>query len=228
MNPIAKARKVDRSQEDALSGRRRPRIQPHQLERMVSSWPSPEAREWTLKFIKDSCGEESIDSIVVIGSLIRATLHEKSDVDLVVIYHGDKVRIKHAPIDVDVRQFDRDSVDCLIAEGNDLLGWAAKFGLAVCDPDQFWERLVPRWSERLPLPSPETAINRAHAAQQRAQELLGHGDRSAASELVVSMLTQRARAALSGAGIYPASRGELPGQLIGIGELDLAEELRSA
>src|SRR5207244_528978 len=84
------------------------------------------------------------------------------------------------------------------------------------------------WSERLPLPSPETAINRAHAAQQRAQELLGHGDRSAASELVVTMLTQRARAALSGAGIYPASRGELPGQLIGIGELDLAEELRSA
>jgi len=43
--------------------------------------------------------------------------------------------------------------------------------------------------------------------------------------VLLAALTQRARARLIRAGIYPQSRPELPDQLIGIGEHDLAREL---
>jgi predicted nucleotidyltransferase len=198
------------------------------LEGLVLAWPSSEARSWTRHFVGRFCSEPSVDAIVVIGSAVRGSIHERSDVDLIVIYHGEKPRFQQSAVDVDVLLFDRADVDRLIGEGNDLLGWSVRFGVAVCERDQFWTKVVRRWNDRLPLPSPDVARQRAEASRRRAQELLANGDQNAALELVVSMLTQHARSALSRAGIYPASRGELPGQLREIGLQELAQDLESA
>ena len=58
--------------------------------------------------------------------------------------------------------------------------------------------------------------------------MVAAGDRDAAAELRASMLTHLARAALSGAAVFPQSRPELPGQLRGIGEQALADQLDEA
>lgn len=54
------------------------------------------------------------------------------------------------------------------------------------------------------------------------------GDEDAFNELNISYLSHRARAALAAAGIYPASRPELPGQLRELGDTALAARLDAA
>ena len=54
------------------------------------------------------------------------------------------------------------------------------------------------------------------------------GDEDAFNELNVSCLSHCARARLAAAGIQPASRPELPGQLRALGETDLATCLEDA
>jgi hypothetical protein len=77
-------------------------------------------------------------------------------------------------------------------------------------------------------PPYEEATKRAARAERLTRELLAIGDESAAREMLVSMLTHRARSCLSKAGIYPASRPELPDQLRATGEHSLATALSDA
>jgi predicted nucleotidyltransferase len=198
------------------------------LHGLVSTWPSRTSRDWAAKFVNNWCGNPNIDAIVLIGSVLRGSTHSRSDVDLIVIRHGGKLRFERPEVDVDVRTFDRDSVDTLIEQGNDLLGWSVYFGSVICERNHYWTTLVRKWRSRVPLPSPDVAVIRARASRARALELLANGDREAATDLIVSMLTQYARAIISRAGVYPASRGELPSQLRVTGHAALAEELESA
>ena len=54
------------------------------------------------------------------------------------------------------------------------------------------------------------------------------GDEDGFNELNVTYLSHRARARLATAGVHPASRPELPGQLRELGEVDLADSLEAA
>ncbi|HEX2205484.1 MAG TPA: hypothetical protein VHG91_19390, partial [Longimicrobium sp.] len=129
------------------------------------------------------------------------------------------------PLDVDVRGYERATVDEEIARGHEVLGWAVRFGVALWERDGFWSTLAERWRGRLPLPSAEAAEERAARAHRFSGELRAAGDEDAAREEWTTALTQRARARLIRAGVFPASRPELPEQLIAIGERGLAAEL---
>ena len=69
---------------------------------------------------------------------------------------------------------------------------------------------------------------RARKAKRLYDDVVAIGDRDAAAELLVSMLTNLARAALSTAGVFPKSRPELAEQLRGIGNQALADWLAHA
>jgi hypothetical protein len=64
--------------------------------------------------------------------------------------------------------------------------------------------------------------------ERYAAQLVSAGDFDAALEQIIGMLTHMGRASLVRARVYPASRPELPAQLRGIGEYQLAEWLEQA
>lgn len=196
--------------------------------RGIRRWPSEEAREWVERFTAAACADPEVDAVVAIGSSVREIGHGKSDIDLLVIYSGPVPPRKRRHIEVDVREVRRDHVDQKVADGHDLLGWAVQFGVPICDHDGFWAGLRNGWTDRVPLPSCVTAEARSHRAEQLALELLTVGDEDAAHEQMVSTLTHRGRARLLRAGVYPASRPELPRQLRAIDEHELAGVLADA
>ncbi len=190
--------------------------------------PSNPTRQWVDGFIRSACEQPSVDAVIAIGSLARGRSHHRSDVDLIVVFHGEPPGFERPEIDIDIRLVEREHVDVRISSGHDLLGWAVRFGRTVCERNHYWQDVVNRWSGCLPLPSAEVARQRAWRARARARDLVVIGDREAAAELVQAMLTQEARAKLIDASVYPASRPELPDQLREIGEIDLATELEQS
>ena len=72
------------------------------------------------------------------------------------------------------------------------------------------------------------ANERAQQAERQRDGLAAAGDHDAAAELQLSALTHLARAALSGANVFPKSRPELAGQLRLIGKDALAARLEEA
>jgi predicted nucleotidyltransferase len=216
-----------RATQTAATGAGATPFQPADL-RVIRRWPSAAARTWVEQFTATACASALVDAIVVIGSAVRAHGHRKSDLDLIVIYNTAPPATDDAPIDVDIRVFPREQVDDRIAEGHDLLGWAIHFGVAVCDHGGYWADLATRWRHSLPWPSPAIAVKRATRTESLARELLASGDEDAALELATAMLTHRARAHLLQAGIYPASRPELPEQLRATGAIELADRLAGA
>jgi HEPN domain-containing protein/predicted nucleotidyltransferase len=191
----------------------------------IHRWPSAEARRWVKQFTDNACTSQQIEAVVAVGSAIRTLGHRRSDLDLVVVYSSEPPALDGAPIDVDVRTFKRDQVESLLASGHDLLDWAVRLGAVICEREHYWTELTNRWRDRLAWPSPDIATSRAERTEQLARELLESGDEDAALDLALAMLTHRARAYLLRAGVYPASRPELPQQLRSIGVVQLAEAL---
>ena len=186
------------------------------------------ARDWVTGFLGAASSDSSLIAIVAMGSSIRPRGHRRSDFDLLVIYQRTRPAIK-PPLEVDVRFVSTERIEMDIATGNDILGWAIKFGMALHDPQGYWDRLQDAWRERLPLPSADEARRRADQSLARAVEMLKIGDDSAADDLLLAALTQFARERLISAGVFPASRPELPDQLRQIREDDpLARLLHDA
>jgi hypothetical protein len=127
-------------------------------------------------------------------------------------------------MEVDVREYDQDEVESRIAAGHDLLGWAVKFGIAIHEKGEYWTKLVHRF-ENIPLPSAGVARSRADRVKVHVEELVTLGDEDAAAEQLLSYLTHIARAELIDAGVFPASRPELPEQLRRLGRGGLADAL---
>jgi len=199
----------------------------HQVLSSAVRWPSSEAEHWVLSFVGRACDHDPVAALVLFGSAIRP-VRAVGDIDVLVVHSGLRPQFEQPPIDVDVRLYSEVDVDKLLAEGHELLGWALRLGRLICERDDYWSLLQKRWLPQLPFPSPSDAEERARKSQQLFQDLSRIGDEDAALEQLVSMLTYRARAALLRSGVYPASRPELPGQLLSIGEASLAHELRAS
>ncbi len=193
----------------------------------VRSWPSATARAWTLDLVERARSDETIEAVVASGSAVRE-VEISDDLDLVLVYQGRRPDLTRPPIDVDLRQYERDDVPGKLARGHDYLSWTVRFGRVLFERNAWWSRLRAEWNDRLALPSASEAWKRAHRTERHLQEMLTAGDRDAAAELRVSVLTHLARAALSDAGTFPESRPELAGQLRGIGEEALADQLDEA
>jgi hypothetical protein len=197
------------------------------IDEVVRSWPSDGAKEWVRSFIPQACSNPSILAVVAFGAAVRTTCFT-ADIDLLVIYERPKPRIEGRPIDVDIRWYERSHAEKLISEGQELLGWVVRFGELICERKCCWTKIRQEWLGRMPFPSAAVADERVVRAWRLYKELKEMGDDDAAQEQHLVALTQEARAKLIRLGVYPASRPELPGQLCGINEAELAEKLGQA
>lgn len=166
--------------------------------------------------VQTACANPCVLAVVAIGSAVRM-VNASDDVDFLLIYEADELPLGPIPMDVDVLKYAAATVDDKIASGHDLLGWAMQFGVLLCERDGYWSRLTERWINRIPLPSPNQAEDRAARARRLTEDLRLIGDLEAAAEQYISWLTHDARARLIRSGVYPASRPELAGQLRQIG-----------
>ena len=193
----------------------------------VRSWPSAAARAWSLGALEHARSDETIEAVVASGSAVRE-VEISEDLDLVLVHRGRRPDLPRPPIDVDLRQYERDDVPKKLADGHDYLSWTVRFGRVLFERDAWWTRLRTEWDDRLALPSASEARKRARKTKRHYEDMIAVGDRDAAAELLVSMLTHLARAALSGGGVFPQSRPELARQLRDIGEEALADRLDEA
>lgn len=118
-----------------------------------------------------------------------------------------------ALLEVDIRYASAEKLGRLVAEGDEVVCWAMKFGANLYDPIDHWEQTRNQWTDKIPLPSETEAHMRAHRSLNRAKEMLDIGDESGVSDLFLAALTQFARAVLIRNRIFPTSRPELPAQL---------------
>ena len=183
--------------------------------------------DWLPSFLERAEADKNVVAVIVIGSAIRPDV-TSDDLDVMVLCRDVAGLREKAPIEIDLRKADLDCVEDKIRAGHDLLIWAIRFGLPVLDKDGAWAGITRRWANRLPVPDPAVALERAEAARKRMEKMRAIGDDEAFAELQVSYHTHRARASLAMAGVQPASRPELSGQLRGVGEMELAVDLERA
>ncbi len=193
----------------------------------VRSWPSGRARTWTINALADAKRNVAIEAIVASGSAVR-NVECSDDLDLVLVYRKARPSLPRPPIDVDLRQFEQSEVLRNLETGHDYLSWTVRYGKALFERDAWWSRLRADWNERLVPPSATEARDRARRTQHLYDEMCAVGDRDAAAELNVSILTQLARAALCDAGVLPQSRLELADQLRNVNKHQLADSLTDA
>lgn len=187
----------------------------------IRRWPTPRSKAWTLQFLKEATNNDNIIAVVAVGSAVRPSV-PSADLDLVVICREPaNLRVK-PPLEIDLRTYRADQVQQEVAGGNDLLGWAVKFGRMLFQRDGYWNAVSELWHGRLPLPPPDVAAQRANEAFHRLTKVLELGDFDAAEEQALSYATHLARAELLRRNVYPASRPELPVQLRQIGSHEAA------
>ena len=196
-------------------------------ERCIHRWPTGRARQWLSSFLDRVRRDPNVVAVVAVGSSVRFGV-TSDDLDVLVLCRDTERFRERAPIEVDLRRIGIDSVDESIRAGRDLVIWAVRFGRPVFDRGNVWANIVRNWESRLPVPDSGVSLQRARAAFKRMEEMRDIGDENAFDELQVSFLTHRAWARLTSAGVYPASRPELPGQLRNIGESSLADDLDAA
>lgn len=182
---------------------------------------------WFDAFVREAADDPNVLAIVVVGSAVRPEV-ASDDLDLVVVCSNASALKVKAPIEIDVRRAEMCRVEEDISTGHDLLTWAIRYGKPVLDKEGYWDSLVYRWSDRLPLPDVSVCAARAEAARIRMEDMRTIGDENALADLTVAYQTHRARGSLAAAGIHPASRPELAGQLRLIGEYQLAADLELA
>ena len=190
-------------------------------------WPSAEAKAWVVDFATRACALHQTRALVMIGSIVRP-VDIVNDVDLLYIYDKEPVSFRHHPLDVDIRAFSVSDFLKRFEERRDVIVWSLEFGHLIFERDAFWSHLRRTFKERVFLPSPKTALDRAERAELRLAELEKLGDMDAAAEHLVSALTHRSWFQLISAGVLPSSRAELSTQLRNIGQQELAAQLEQA
>jgi hypothetical protein len=189
--------------------------------KLIHRWPTIRSRKWTANFLKLAQHDDNIMAIVAVGSAIRPAVRT-TDLDVVVICNTPAKLTAKPPVEVDLRAYAAEQVDTLLQGGNDMLGWAVKFGRVLFQRQSFWDGVLEAWLDRIPLPSVEVALRRAEDAFHRLSNVFELGDVEAAYEQAVSYVTHLSRAELIKRQVYPASRPELPGQLRSAGCPQLA------
>ena len=193
----------------------------------IRRWPAAGVRNWVTAFLERARRDPNIAAVVAIGSAVRPGV-DSEDLDLIVCCHDTALLKERAPIEIDMRSRNLPDVDHEIENGGDLLIWAVRFGKPLLDKTGGWQAVVRRWEGHLPLPDPAVSLERAKSVHRHMEHMREVGDRDAFNDLNLSYLSHHARAVLAAAGIHPASRPELPGQLRELGDTALAARLEAA
>ena len=202
-------------------------VTPTPTTRGILRWPTEHSRRWLHAFLRRAEGDTNLLALVAIGSAIRPAV-ASDDLDLLAVCRNRREHREKAPIEVDLRPVELDSLDERLRAGDPLLVWAVRFGRPLFDRERTWADLSRRWRDSLPLPDPAVADRRAAAARRTMEVLREIGDEDAFRENHLTWLTHRARARLIRAGLHPRSRPELPAQLREIGDAALSETLDAA
>jgi hypothetical protein len=113
-------------------------------------------------FLEYARGDCNIPAIIAIGSAVRPALIS-IDLDLVVICREPaRLKIK-PPIEVDLHVYPATQVHSLISSGDDLLGWAVKFGRILFQQQGYWDSILETWGDRQPLPPVDMTVRRAES-----------------------------------------------------------------
>jgi hypothetical protein len=190
----------------------------------IRSWPTPRSKNWTTGFLDEAGNDNNIIAVVAVGSTVRPAVNSV-DLDLIVICREPAELKAKPPIEIDFRKYQVGRVNEQITQGNDLLGWAVKYGRILFQRESYWDRIVESWRDRLPLPSADISDKRASEAFRRLTNVFEVGDVDAAHEQALSYATHLARTELLKRKVYPASRPELPGQLRSVGIYQIADFL---
>ena len=182
----------------------------------IRRWPTPRSKTWTAEFLGRAANDANVMAVVAIGSAVRPVARSV-DLDLIVVCKEPPALRVKPPLEIDLRAFRASQVEREVADGNDLLGWAIRFGRVLFQRNGYWDAVVDSWHSRLPLPSVDLAVQRSHEAFHRLTKVLALGDSEAAEEQAISYATHLARAELLKRDVYPASRPELPDQLKQVG-----------
>lgn len=163
--------------------------------------------------------------VVLIGSYAHGATTWRSDVDLLVLLKDIRRPKLKVPFGVHLHFEDIDKFRHRLAEGDDYVIGALKFGKVLHDRLNLWESLreqvnTARW------PDWRHKISQAERRIRLGDKLLGTGDLDAATEEYLLSATQISRAMLLRHGIYPLSRMELPKQLLALGQSDLAADIQ--
>ena len=105
----------------------------------VYRWPTPRSRDWTNAFLESAGSNANIIAVVAVGSAVRPSVRS-GDIDLVVICIGPIDIDETRPLEVDLRVYDAASIDARLESGQDMLGWAVKFGRVLFQRAGFWTK----------------------------------------------------------------------------------------
>lgn len=190
-------------------------------------WQTAEAQAWFAEHLRRWSADPHVLAVIAVGSAVRHVA-KPSDADFVIIWQSKRPDVTRAPIELDLRLYERSRAEALIAQGHDYLSWAVRLGRLVHEKGDFWRQFKQQWFDAAPWPDANDAEQRAQRAARYSRDLAAAGDLDAAHEQSVSELTHRARAALLRARVFPHSRPELPAQLREVHEDDLADKLEQA
>ena len=152
-------------------------------------------------------------TVVLVGSSARNSMHERSDIDVLVV-HEDDCRIRlDRPGDVHLQQEIRSRFLRRLEDGDDYPAWALRFGISVRDPDGWWSKQVAAELDNPHWPDWRPKVDYAKKRISVSEQLLDTGDVDAASEEMMFAASHVARAVLLQKGQFPLSRMELPSQL---------------
>jgi predicted nucleotidyltransferase len=167
--------------------------------------------------------DEAPAAVILVGSWARGTqIEPTSDLDVLVLDAA------HVPSPVGRIQVINRSIDDLrrlVAARDDFAQWALRYGKPI-KGKQIWAALTKELLALAPWPDAEAKFDLARRRLQAAEDLLKMGDVDAAQEEARYALSHLARAALLTRQVFPLSRPELPAQLEGIGDVELARALR--
>ena len=152
-------------------------------------------------------------TVILVGSSARGMMHERSDIDVLVIHDEDRRIRLDRPGDIHLQQDSRSRFLKRLEDGDDYPGWALRFGIPVLDSGGWWARQVASEAENPHWPDWRPKADYAKKRIAIAEQLLDTGDVDAASEEMMFAASHVARAVLLQKGKFPLSRAELPSQL---------------
>ncbi len=153
------------------------------------------------------------ESIVLVGSVATAGQTTKSDLDFLVIVHGDKKHTIPKLENCNVVMFSENEIKDKYLKGDDFVISALSFGKVLLDNKgafmNFFENPLPVFSSGLI----QEKIRYCETLEERVYSLLKMGDESGAKGELLYLVLQAARIALLRNKIIPGTKSDIAGQV---------------